>query len=218
MEQGDIEDRLSLLEKRLRLATAALCGSGAVALIALVAAVWALIPILRVQHALREFARSSYVSEAEPHTPVITHANPSNVESQHAPPESHEAANKLLSAMNVAVKSKRLLPVNYDAGRYSPEVELALEARNNSDRKVRAYQGTLDVRDLLGNPIILLEIKDQTPVGPHETHRFEQYFEINKFIDRDTRFAAEQFGNLRFNWKPEKIVFSDGTTVGLSEK
>ncbi len=216
MEPRNIEDRLSLIEKRLRLAAVALGGSGVIAVIALVAAVWALIPIMRFQHALRQATISPAVSGAETQKPAVTGTNPSAVEKEQPPSEAHEEAAGALSVLIIGVKSKRLIAADYEAGRYSPEVELVLEMMNNSGRKVRAYQGTLDVLDLLGNQIILLEVKDQTPVGPHGTHRFEQYFEINKFIDSNTRFAAEQFENLRFNWKPEKVVFADGTTIDLT--
>jgi hypothetical protein len=105
------------------------------------------------------------------------------------------------------------LRTDYEARRFSPEVELALRAENRSDRKVRAYEGSLDVHDLLGNEIISLTVEEQTPLDIHQLQHFKRYWEINEFLTNQSRFAATDFENLRFDWKPEKILFADGATV-----
>jgi hypothetical protein len=76
-----------------------------------------------------------------------------------------------------------------------------------------AYQGTFDVEDLLGNRIIRLAVQNQSLLDPHRTQQFKQYFEVNEFENRDTRFAGEQFNNLVFKWEPQKVVFADGTKI-----
>jgi hypothetical protein len=215
MQYEEIEARVLRLERKNRALVVALCGSTTVAVIALIGVLWVLMPFLALRYALRGLT-SEPASEGS-RKPVVTGSSPSQTEKDKPAPGPSEEAEKLLSVLNVGVTAKRLLPENYESGRYRPEVEITVEAKNNSDRTVRAYQGTFDTRDLLGNQIIVLSVKDQTPIGPRQSRRFAQYFEINKFIERDTRFATENYENLHFNWKADKIIFADGTTVGSSD-
>jgi hypothetical protein len=205
MDQSEFGDRLARLERRNRILGFGLAGCAIVAVIALVAALRALIPILRVQSALRA-AFSSNQS-------IAARSEPEPAATQPASEQTQPQTNKLLAVVGVSVKAKRLLPKDYDAGRYRAEVELTILGENHSDRAVRAYQGTLDVQDLLGNRIILLSVQSQTPLTAHHTQRFNQFFDINQFENKELNFAAEQFENLVFKWQPGKIVFADGTKI-----
>jgi hypothetical protein len=205
MDQPELGDRLTRLERRNRILGFGLAGCAIVAVIALVAALRALIPILRVQSALRAVFSSNQS--------IAARSEPEPAATQPASEQPQPQANKLLAVVGVNVKAKRLLPKDYDAGRYHAEVELTLLGENHSDRAVRAYQGTLDVQDLLGNRIILLSVQSQTPLTAHHTQQFNQFFEINQFENKELNFAAEQFENLVFKWQPGKIVFADGTNI-----
>jgi hypothetical protein len=203
MDQPDFESRLARLEHRNRILVFGLTGCTIVAVIALGTAMRALVPILRVQSALRS-AFGSNPTLAKPEAA----AEPAAAQRPQSPD-----VDKLLAVIGVTVKAKRLLPKDYQAGRYHIGVELSLLGENRSERALRAYQGTLDVEDVLGNRIILLAVQNQSPLDPHRTQQFKQYFEINEFENRDTRFAAEQFNNLVFKWELQKIVFADGTEI-----
>jgi hypothetical protein len=207
MDQADFEVRLQRLERQNRVLRIGIAGCAIIAVIALGVAVRALIPILRVQAALR--------AAFSPDQPIA--ARPGAVATQIGSEPSPSETDKVIAIVGVSVKAKRLLPVDYDAGRYSAEVELTAVGENRSDRPVRAYQGTLVVQDLLGNQIIRLAVQSQTPLGSHHTQQFSQFYEINKFDNKDMNFAAEQFDNMVFKWEPEKIVFADGTNVEAAQ-
>lgn len=209
----DLEKRLSRLEKQSRTIVILLSLSTIGAVAALAFAVWAVTPMLPLRHALQVAALHS--QQAPIKQGAVLEGGGAPPKSNPAPePEDDNA--KLLSALDLRVSGKKLIPRDYEAGRYSAEVELTCQGKNNSDRKVRAYQGSLEVTDTLGNEIISLKLTNESPLGAHETGRFTRYWEINQFIDSNTRFAAEEFENLRFVWTAEKIVFSDGTTIDRS--
>ncbi|MGO9264364.1 MAG: hypothetical protein ACLQBA_05665 [Candidatus Binataceae bacterium] len=211
MDHTEVETRLQRLERQNHTIFFGLVTCAVVALVALGAAMRALVPVLRVQSALRTVFTSSSGLAVRPESGSKQSASAVSDE-----PQTPEMG-KLLSVVAVTAKDKRLLPKDPEAGRYSAEVELTLVGDNRSERKVRAYQGTLDVDDLLGNRVILISVESQTPVDSHRTQQFKRYFEINQFEDAQTQFAAESFDNLVFKWRPEKIVFTDGTSIEARE-
>lgn len=210
-KQSEFESRLQRVEHRNRFILFGLTGCAVVALVALGMAVRALIPVLRVQSALRAAFASVSSSGATPENAGAV-SGPAASEQPQTPD-----MQKLLSIIDVTAKAKRLLPKDPEAGRFSNEVELTLSSENHSARNVRAYEGTLEVSDLLGNQIILLNIENQTPLDAHRTQQFTQYFEMNEFINNQSHFAAESFENLAFKWKPEKVIFTDGTSMEARE-
>jgi len=61
------------------------------------------------------------------------------------------------------------------------------------DRNSRIFEGTLTVSDLLGNEIIRLKMEDQTPITPAKKLALQKYWDINRFEDNKTHFAAETY-------------------------
>jgi hypothetical protein len=213
VQAGDLEERLSRLERKSRTVLVLISLSTTIAVAALGFTVWAVTPMLLLRRALQVAAsRNQQVSIKQ--EPALEGAGSPPKSSPAPEPEDENV--KLLSLLDVRVSGKKLLPENYEAGRYHAEVELTCQGKNNSDRRVRAYQGSLEVTDILGNQIISLSLTNESPLGAHETGRFTRYWEINQFIDSNTRFATADFENLRFVWTPEKVIFTDGTTVSRS--
>lgn len=220
MDQIEFEDIVKRLEQKQRKLTFGLIGTAIVAGLALVIAAWAITPILMVEYAFhRAFVPNGTFgirTSAEPGpalTPVpAAAASEAGPLASPQPPPSPEP-DKLLSALGVTVVAKRVLAKNPSAEQFSDEVELTITAANLSDRKIRAFEGGIDVEDLLGNPIMALKLVEQAPFDPHATKRLTRYWEINQFDNDETRFEAEDFNNLRFQLDPIKIIFADGTIL-----
>lgn len=124
---------------------------------------------------------------------------------------------RTVPVVTVSVERKRFIPADPDAERFSDRVELVLLGDNHTTHTIRAYEGTLIARDLLGNRIISLQVRTQQPLAPGTTHKFDEYFEINQFVNSQTTFAATKLANLQFDWRLDKVLFANGR-VKKSEK
>jgi hypothetical protein len=210
--RDDLEERLSRLEKKSRTTIVLLSLSTTVAVAALAFTVWAVTPMLLLRRALQLAASREQPVSIKQAPALEGEGSPKSSPA----PETEDDNAKLLSVVDVHVSGKKLIPPDAEAGRFSAEVELTCDGQNNSDRNVRAYEGSLQVNDTLGNEIILLKLTNESTLAAHGAGRFTRYWDINQFIDSNTRLAAEEYANLRFVWTPEKVIFTDGTTVSRS--
>ena len=123
-----------------------------------------------------------------------------------------------LAILTVTVAGKRLLPIDFQAERFSPYVELLLLVTNKGAHEIRAFEGSLEVHDLLGNPVTTLYFTDQSRIARGRMIALHEDWKINEFNAGQTQLAAEKMENLKFKWLPEKILFSDGSTLQTSSE
>lgn len=211
MNDEEISARLQRLERRSRFLGFALAISAIVSVAALIVGFYALLPWLGIRAALRGLAsndtavgkpqiEASPVAESESRVATIT-----SLVAVVSP-----TPNPLLSSLRITVQGKRTFPKDMEAERFSDNVQLTLTAENLSDQRIRAFEGGIEVEDLLGNSIMDLKLVSQDPIGPHQVRELTKYWEINQFENNEVRFETETFENLRFEWDPMKIVFADG--------
>lgn len=215
MTQSEFETRLQRLERRNRIGNFGLAGCAIIAVVALLTAVRALMPVLRVQSALR----AAFTASAPSSSPVIGHesAHAASTTASIPAPVDKPQQNNLLSVIVLKVTGKRTLPKDPEAGRYNAEAAFTFVGGNPSDRNIRAYQGIMEIQDLLGNTIIRLQVQHQESLASHHSQQFTDDFEVNPFINSNVRMASEPFANLAFKWEPTKIVFSDGTSMEVQQ-
>lgn len=214
--ESEFESRLQQLERQTRRSNFWLAACGIVAVIALAVAIRAVVPVLRVESAVRQVAMAFHAPSASSQN-IDQAAAPSAPVSASSPPAVSPQPNKLLSIITLKVTGKHTFPKDDDAGRFNPETSFTFVTENHSDRGIRAYQGAVEVDDLLGNLIVRLQVEHQATLASHHSQQFTNYFEVNPFSDRDARMATEPFANLTFKWEPTKILFADGTSVEAQE-
>jgi hypothetical protein len=159
----------------------------------------------------------AYQPRAQATTPVLANIvrEPAPVATSTAAPEPPAEAPV---PVTITAISKKFIPRDFEAERFDNDVEVTLRAVNQSGRTIRAFEGGLEVQDLLGNKIIVLQVRNQRPIAPGKSLQFTDDWHVNQFLNNQVQFAVEKFEDLQFKWTAEKVLFSDGTTMEFSEK
>jgi hypothetical protein len=121
------------------------------------------------------------------------------------------------SAASVTVTGKRQQPEDPQAGRFSHHAVLTVAVANTGDRAITGIKGRLVVRDLFDDDVIALQFKHDDPLAPGARATGERFYEINRYIDEQTRLYGMEMEKLRFTWEPQTILFADGSKLEVAE-
>lgn len=94
---------------------------------------------------------------------------------------------------------------------YSDVISLDLEIKNNLDRDVKAFIGTVTFYDLFDREIMPVTITYEDGVAAGGTATWEGSIDYNQFMDTHQRLGAIELENVSMVSEIEQVVFSDGT-------
>lgn len=128
---------------------------------------------------------------------------------ENAPPEPAVTGQKA----EVVVTGKTNMPEDYDAGRYSPWIELTFDVFNRTGQDIKGIQGVLTVKDMFGTDILSSQCDFTGKNIPASgSAAFDELgFEVNEFMDEHVKFFNEKFEDLIFEYQMTSIVYADGT-------
>lgn len=119
--------------------------------------------------------------------------------------------------VKVKVYSKKNLPVDYNAGRYSPFIEFDYKVINKSPKAVKGIKGILHIYDQFDDKI--LSVNWDVSVGAIEagkTKKVTNYgLDYNQFIDTHNKIYNLEYEDLIFKYEMQQINFSDGYKLKL---
>lgn len=124
--------------------------------------------------------------------------------------------NALKSALTVGLVSKGFRPADYENAEYQAYLTLELALRNNSGKTIRAVKGTIDFETPLGDSIYQSQFEDSDSIIPHHTEFWDGTIDYNQFNDAQTRFRDADLHNIRLNWEPQTILFTDGSKLEVT--
>ncbi|TRO65487.1 hypothetical protein [Christiangramia sabulilitoris] len=122
--------------------------------------------------------------------------------------EEEERRSKLGAALTVAMYDK-----GYEEFRYQEYLTYGLAFKNKSDKNIRAFKGSLSIKDLFDTEIKSINLTIDDPIKAGETHKATYTTDYNQFMDSDSRLKNKDLDDLVIVWNPEKIIFDDGTTL-----
>ncbi|MCM4161276.1 hypothetical protein FHG64_06385 [Antarcticibacterium flavum] len=122
--------------------------------------------------------------------------------------EEEEKRQLLGSVLTVAMYNK-----GYDKRRYQEYLTYSLAFENTSDKDIRAFKGSLVINDLFDTEIKSINLTVDDPIIAGETYRGTYTTDYNQFMDEDSRLRSKKMEDLKVVWTPEKIIFTDGSTL-----
>lgn len=116
--------------------------------------------------------------------------------------------------VTVNVTGKQNLDINYNVGRYSPKVEFSFEVFNHTSKDIKGVQGVLTIKDLFGVDIMSsnLDFTGQNISANGSVRVSGMGIDINQFMDNHVKIYNTDFSDLKFEYKVNSIVYTDGTT------
>jgi hypothetical protein len=115
---------------------------------------------------------------------------------------------KLLDAVAVTVFDK-----GFQDADYQEYVTIRVMYENKSGKDIRGFKGALQFNDLFGAEILPFTISEDESLKAGETKRQGWTLKYNQFIDRHVKLRNTALDNMKVEWKPQIILFSDGTSL-----
>jgi hypothetical protein len=125
---------------------------------------------------------------------------------------------RMNQSLSVVLYGKGFLPSDLESGRYQDHITIKLAYKNTSEKKIRAFRGAVEFKDLFGDTIKRVGLKEENSLDPGAFKRVERTIDFNQFIDSDKKLAQADIKNLKAEWKPDLILFSDGTSLRSDTK
>ncbi|WP_109300897.1 hypothetical protein [Aquimarina sp. AU474] len=96
---------------------------------------------------------------------------------------------------------------------YEEYITYKFAIQNKSDKEIRAVKGQIEFTNLFGDKIKSLSfVYDQTIQANSEV-KWDASMDYNQFNDEDQVLKNKDLKDIKVIWKPEKIIFSDGSII-----
>jgi len=134
--------------------------------------------------------------------------------------ERKEVADRISSSVVVAVVGTRILPKNYEAGRYSAMLSVSYAIDNKSDKGIRQLKGRVVFKDATGDTVGWLPVDFDEPVGAGKTLKTTtgRGWQLNEFRNGEIeKIAGREFSSMTATFEPESIAFDGGEVLKAPE-
>jgi len=122
--------------------------------------------------------------------------------------EEEERTKRLNDVLTVALYKKGFSKYNYQE-----YITYSIAFENKSDRDIRALKGVLTINDLFDTKIKGISLTIDDPIKAGTTYKDSYTTDYNQFKSEDSTLKSKDLDDLKIVWTPEKIIFSDGTTL-----
>ncbi|MBO6881877.1 hypothetical protein [Winogradskyella sp.] len=133
--------------------------------------------------------------------------------------EKKELAAKALKLENERIKrlSESVLVTCYSKGfstyDYQDYITYKFIVQNKSDKNIRAIKGSVTFTNLFDETIKSLSLVYDQPINSGSEATYNAQTDYNQFIDSDKALRNKDLEDMKVLWKPEKIIFEDGTIL-----
>lgn len=129
-------------------------------------------------------------------------------------------ADRIAGSVTVAVTDKKVLPKNYDAGRYSEMLVLHYAIENKSDKTIRQLKGQVIFFDATGDKVGDLPVDFDERIAPGKILKTTtgRGWRLNSFMRSDIeKIAARDFNSMKVKFEAEAIAFEGGEVLRAPE-
>ena len=122
--------------------------------------------------------------------------------------EEAERIKKLTEAVIVSCFEKGYTEVDYQ-----DYITYKFVIQNKSDKSIRAVKGEITFTNLFDEEIKSLNFVYDQPIPAGQEVTWNATTDYNQFMDDDKTLKNKNLKDLKVVWKPEKVIFEDGTTL-----
>lgn len=125
-------------------------------------------------------------------------------------------AQRISDSAVVAVVGMRVLPQDYEVGRYSEMLSLTYAVDNKSPKAVKQIKGRVTFKDATGDVIGWLPVNIEQTIQPGKTINTDtgRAWKMNQFLNGDIeKIAGREFSSMTSSFEPESIAFGDGEVL-----
>lgn len=125
---------------------------------------------------------------------------------------------RLKAEADAAVLREAITLTVYDKGfiegRFEDQITIKIAYENTSDKDIRAFTGVTRFLDLFGREIFKSNITIDDPIAVGSKETWSGGIDYNQFMDTHQKLRNTDLEDMRVEWLPATILFSDGTVLG----
>lgn len=115
------------------------------------------------------------------------------------------------SPLTISLITKGFHSSDYRAGDYQDSITFSLKFNNQTGKDIRAFDGVVTFTDLLENQVFSAKLAINEPVSRASSLTWSGQIDYNQFKQEHRKLRNEDDSNLKVQFSPRKILFSDGT-------
>jgi hypothetical protein len=122
-------------------------------------------------------------------------------------------AAELRNSVSLTVFSKGFHESDPSSGDYQDRITIRCAYQNLSPKGIRAFTGTVRFTDLFGRPIYESGLTISDPIAPDAKGTWWGSIDFNQFMDEHRRLRDTALEDMKVEWIPVSIIFSDDTQM-----
>jgi hypothetical protein len=119
-----------------------------------------------------------------------------------------ERIKRLGGALTVSLFDKGFSEYNYQE-----YISYKFAFENKTDKDIKAFTGRIIFNDLFDKEISSLNLTYDDGIPANSTKNWNAQTDFNQFMDKDVALKNKDVEDLKVKWIPEKIIFSDNSTL-----
>lgn len=127
--------------------------------------------------------------------------------------EKQERIDRYNNAVTFTVFDKGFHKADMMNGEYTDYITFDIAIQNKTGKEIKAIKGPMTFYDLFGEEIYSANYTQDDSIKPGETYKTSITLDYNQFDDKLTFLKNKELKDLKFEYVPEKIIFSDGSTL-----
>lgn len=136
------------------------------------------------------------------------------VASESKPVEDPEQS-AMKTALAVRLLNKNRRPSNYRENVFEDQLRFKFEYENLGAKDIRAFTGLVIFKDIFNRPFYQLSLTADKRVPSHKKITdADKGIDFNQFKAEHQQLATTEMENLRVDFEPASIMFTDGTQLG----
>ena len=128
-----------------------------------------------------------------------------------------ERVRELREAVTIVLIDKGFRSANTEAFEYDSFITFDLVLKNNTKKSVRAVKGTLAFDTPLGDEIYTSNYEDDDSIPATHATEWQGTIKYNQFNDSQVRLRNTDLHNIKLDWQPKLILFTDGSRLEVSQ-
>ncbi len=128
------------------------------------------------------------------------------------PSERNRDNNTVTNKSNKNVLPVEILEKKFIDDKYQDYIHISLQFKNNLNQNIRAYQGVLEISDVLENKIISIKLKHQEVVRKEEIFTWEGSINYNQFERSHVELRNTSLKDLNIDFFLNKVIYDDGSS------
>lgn len=126
---------------------------------------------------------------------------------------------ELAKYIAVAPFKKSFHKADFMLGEYEDGINIDFVFENKGQKDIRAFKGVAKFKDLFGEEIHSSNISYDETLKAGTKKNWSGSLKFNQFIASQVKLRDTDLSNMKFEWIPKAVIFTDGSTIGMdSEK